>query len=141
MESFAESLIPLVAIIFTFGIPGVIIFYAIYNSHRERMKLMDMGLTPEEVKNYFKDSHRKPRNPYSALKWGLLLAFVGVALFIGFIINEVWDVSESVTPALVLLFGGLGFIIYYLLVRSKLQNGNGSPAQRAGNDSHPQQTT
>ena len=94
MEFFIESLIPLMALILSLGVPGAIVFYAVNNSHKQRMKLMDMGLTPEEARNYFKETQRKPRNPYSALKWGLLLTFIGVALFIGFIINEVWDVSE-----------------------------------------------
>jgi len=133
MEFFIESLIPLMAIVLSLGIPGAIIFYAIYNKHKERMKLMDMGLTPEEARSYFKDTQTKPRNPFSALKWGMLLAFVGLALFMGFVLDEVWDVSDSITPSLVLFFGGIGFIIYYLIVRKKLTNGN-------GNGSHEQKT-
>jgi hypothetical protein len=140
MVDLAEAILPVIAIVFIFGIPGAIIFYAIHNSHKERMRLMEMGLTPEEARNYFKDSHRKPRNPYSALKWGLLLAFVGIALFIGFIINEVWDVSDSVTPSLVIFFGGLGFIIYYMLIRSKIQNGNGQTGEQTGSSSLTQQS-
>ncbi len=66
-----EALIPMVAIVFTFGIPGIIVFWWLYTKHRERMRLIEKGLTPDEVKAYFSESNSKPKNPYSSLRYSL----------------------------------------------------------------------
>jgi len=123
MNNFIEGLIPLTAIIFTFGIPGAIIFWYIYIRHKERTKLMDMGLTPQEARDYFRELERKPKNPYSTLKWGILLTMIGIGLFLGILLDEM-GFKESLTGVMVLLFGGLGFLVYFFVVRKKYTNGN-----------------
>jgi hypothetical protein len=115
----AEALVPLAAIIFTFGIPGIIIFWWLYTRHRERMRLIEKGLTPEEVKAYFADATTKPRNPYSSLKWGILLTFVGLGIFVANIMENFYDIEEGVMMGTIILFAGLGFLIYYAVVSSK----------------------
>jgi len=122
MNDFIEGLIPLTAIIFTFGIPGAIIFWYIYIRHKERTKLMDMGLTPQEARDYFREQERKPKNPYSTLKWGILITMIALGLFIGILLDEM-GFKESLTGVMVLLFGGLGFLIYFFVVRNKFSNG------------------
>ncbi len=130
MHDFAEALIPIFGIIFTFGIPGLIIFWAIQSKHRERMKLIDKGLTPEEVRAYYTEGEKKPKNPYGTLKWGILFAFLGLGLFISYIMTEVYDTSDSITPAFLLFFGGLGFIVYYIIASSKMKkDSNGTSVQ------------
>jgi hypothetical protein len=121
MDKAIESLIPIFGIVFTFGIPGIIIFWFIQARHKERMKLIDKGLTPEEVKAYYTDSEKKPRNPYSSLKWGIFFTFIGAGLFIMYILNELTDMDDSMTPGFMLFFGGLGFILYYFIVKSKMK--------------------
>ncbi len=122
MNDFIEGLIPLTAIIFTFGIPGAIIFWYIYIRHKERTKLMDMGLSPQEAKEYFRELERKPKNPYASLKWGILLTMIGIGLFIGIILDEM-GFKDSLTGVMVLMFGGIGFLIYYFVIRKKTGNG------------------
>jgi hypothetical protein len=122
MSSAFEAMIPIIAIIFTFGIPGVIIFWAIQSKHRERMKLIEKGLTPEEVRDYFRDAEKKPKNPYSTLKWGILFLFLGIGFFLANILEYTLEVGEDFMPALLLFFGGAAFIVYYLIIKSK-QNG------------------
>ena len=78
MESAIGEMVPIFAIIFTFGIPGIIIFWYINARHRERMRLIEKGLSAEEIKKYFQNVYYRGKNPYSALKWGILLAFVGL---------------------------------------------------------------
>lgn len=117
-----ESLIPMVAIIFTFGIPGVIIFWWLYTKHRERMRLIEKGLTPEEVKAYFADNNTKPRNPYSSLKWGILLTFLGAGIFLANLLEDMYDIEEGVMMGLIVLSVGLGFLVYYAIVSSKIKN-------------------
>lgn len=128
MHDFAEAFVPVIGIIFTFGIPGVIIFYHIYLKHKERTKLMDMGLSPQEARDYFREIERKPKNPLGTLKWGILFTMIGIGLFLGILLDEA-GFKDELTGVMVLLFGGLGFIIYYFVASSKLkkdtaQNGN-----------------
>ena len=117
-----EALIPMVAIVFTFGIPGVIIFWWLYTKHRERMRLIEKGLTPEEVKAYFTETNNKPRNPYSSLKWGILLTFLGIGIFVANLFEGIYDLEEGVMMGIIVLFAGIGFLVYYGVVSSKLKN-------------------
>ena len=120
MNSVAEAFIPIIAIIFTFGIPGALIFWHLYIKHKERTKLMDMGLTPQEARDYFREKERRPKNPLSSLKWGILLSMVGIGLFFGILLDEA-GYKDSLSGVMVLLFGGLGFIIYYFVASSKIK--------------------
>ena len=117
-----EALIPMVAIVFTFGIPGVIIFWWLYTKHRERMRLIEKGLTPEEVKAYFTETNNKPRNPYSSLKWGILLTFLGIGIFLANLFEGIYDLEEGVMMGIIVLSAGIGFLVYYGVVSSKLKN-------------------
>jgi hypothetical protein len=120
MNNVFEAFIPIIAIIFLFGIPGLLIFYAIYIKHKERVKLMDMGLTAQEAREYFRELEKKPKNPLGSLKWGILFSMIGLGLFFGILLDEA-GFKESLTGVMVLLFGGLGFIIYYLIASSKIK--------------------
>ena len=117
-----EALIPMVAIVFTFGIPGIIIFWWLYTKHRERMRLIEKGLTPDEVKAYFSETNNKPRNPYSSLKWGILLTFLGIGIFLANLFEGMYDLEEGVMMGIIILFAGIGFLVYYGVVSSKLKN-------------------
>jgi len=128
MNNAIESFIPVVAIVFTFGIPGIIIFWWLYTKHRERMRLIEKGLTPEEVKAYFADTNTKPRNPYSSLKWGILLTFLGIGIFLANLFEDLYDIEEGVMMGMIVLCAGLGFLVYYSVVSAKIKNqspGNG----------------
>ena len=124
MRDFAEAFVPVIGIIFTFGIPGIIIFWALHNKHKERMRLIEKGLSSEEVREYFKGFNaRSGPNPYSSLKWGILFTMVGIGIFLG-IILEAAGFTDSLVPVMILLFAGLGFIIYYVVLNSKLKKDN-----------------
>lgn len=134
MHDVIETLVPALAITMTFGIPGIIIFWAIHVKHKERMKLIEKGLTPEEVKSYYHELGKRVKYPYSSLKWGIIFTAVGIGFLFSFLLNEYSDVSESITPAFILVFAGIGFIIYYVIINKKLRNdaskiGNGKQAE------------
>jgi len=125
--SFAEGLIPLFAIIFSFGIPGIIIFFVIYSKHREKMRLIEKGLSAEEASRYFKNIEQKERNPYSALKWGILFSFLGAGIAIANILETKYDFDDGITFGIVLLSIGLGALLYYTILSIKLKsNSNGN---------------
>ncbi len=115
-----DALAPIFAIVFTFGIPGILIFWYLYIKHKERTKLMDMGLTPQEARDYFREQDKKPKNPLGSLKWGILFTMIGIGLFIGILLDEA-GFKDELTGVMVLVFGGLGFIIYYFVAASKLK--------------------
>lgn len=123
MNNFAEAFIPIIAIIFTFGIPGALIFWYLYIKHKERTKLMDMGLSPQEARDYFREQEKRPKNPLNTLKWGILFTMIGIGLFFGILLDEA-GYKDSLSGVMVLLFGGLGFIIYYFVASSKLKKDN-----------------
>lgn len=134
MEDILEKFIPIIAILCTFGIPGIIIFWAIQSKHRERMRLIEKGVTPEELREYFKDIHKSRKHPniYSILKWGILLTFVGVGLLVALIMEEAYDLTDDLTPIILLISAGVGFLFYYLIVTVKLkkeQHLNETPSQ------------
>lgn len=135
MDHLIEQTIPIFGIIFTFGIPGIIIFWAIYSKHRERMRLIEKGLTPEEVKNYFSspDKIARPHNPFKALKWGILLLFLGAGIFVANVLEQKMDFNDGITFGVVLLFLGAGFITYFLMVKGKIENNTGSSSNISNN--------
>ncbi|MCB0726749.1 MAG: hypothetical protein KDD00_04760 [Ignavibacteriae bacterium] len=122
MNNALEAIIPIIAIVMTFGIPGIIIFWYLYTKHRERMRLIEKGLTPEEVKAYYTDTSNKPRNPYSSLKWGVLLTFIGAGIFLANLFEGMYDIEEGVMMGIIILCAGLGFLVYYGIVSSKIKN-------------------
>ena len=73
---------------------------------------MDMGMTPQEARDYFRELDKKPRNPYSSLKWGILLTMIGIGLLLGFILQGA-GYEDDITAVTVLICAGLGFLIYY----------------------------
>ena len=120
MGDFLGPLIPIVAIIFTFGIPGVLIFWAIQSKHQERMRLIEKGLSPEEMKAYFSETGKRIYSPYRTLKWGIILGFLGVGFLIAKILENAYDMEEDITFAILLIAGGAGFLLYYIIVKNKV---------------------
>ena len=118
---FFEAVIPIFAMIFTFGIPGLIIFWYLYIKHKERMRMMEKGLTPADMKAFYMESERKPKNPYSALKWGILFLFVGLGIFISNIVYYQYDFDEGLGFGITITFAGLGLLLYYSIVSAKLR--------------------
>ncbi|MFA7359867.1 MAG: DUF6249 domain-containing protein [Candidatus Kapaibacterium sp.] len=114
--------VPIFAFIFIFGFPAIIILWAIYTKHRERMRLIEKGISPDEAKKYFTNVDKKPRNAFGALKWGILFLFLGAGIFTANILEQMYDLSDGVTSGLVIFFIGLGFVVYFLIANSKSDN-------------------
>ena len=57
---------------------------------------------------------------FGALKWGIILLFVGAGLGIGLFIDVSFDNDGPLaTFPLVFIFGGLGLLLYYRMMRDK----------------------
>jgi len=116
----SELIISLGGMIFVFGLPALIIFWTISTKHRERMRLIEKGITPEEIKNLFKEE--KSYNPYKGLKYGLIFVFLGVGIIIANLLYEIFELEDGYTFGFVILFLGLAFLTYYLIIKNKLKD-------------------
>lgn len=108
-----EILIPLV---FFISVAAIFITH-ITSRHRERMAMVEKGLSTDEIKAYFTREIR--RDPFSSLKWGLLFVCVGLAVVLGNFLHQQYDVEEGVIIGLVCIFAGCGLLIYYGIASKK----------------------
>lgn len=105
--------------VFLFGSIAVVLWKFFDTRHKERMAIIEKGLIKEELK-YLYSGFTMKSNPYTALKYGMLAAFIGVGILLSAIANRlVWEYQEMMTTGIVFLFGGLGLIAYYAIVRKK----------------------
>jgi len=87
--------------------------------HKERMSMIEKGVTPSDFKSGGIISFSKG-NILSNLKWGLLFTFAGIGLLIGEQLHQYWGFDdESAVFACILIAGGLALIIFYLLASKK----------------------
>jgi len=104
-----EILVPIALFATIFGI----IFVAVSARNKERMALIEKGMDA----SIFKEAHNS-LGRYNALKWGLVIVGVGIGLILGniFDIHGIMD-DDVAYFAMIFVFGGLGLLSYYLLIR------------------------
>ena len=117
MKMDAGILVPI-----TFFIGTAVILWKFYEGrHKERMLMIEKGVTPAEFKSGGITPFWKS-NILSNLKWGLLFTFVGIGLFIGEQIHQFVEFDEeSSIFACMLIFGGLALIIFYFIASKKIK--------------------
>lgn len=112
---------PVVGMLVVFGSTGFILYTWLSSRHKERMAMIDKGVSPADFKSgSIKDFFRT--NPLSSLKWGLLALFVGLGLFGANILDRLWYFDDSVYPASMLSFGGLALILFYRIASNKMRS-------------------
>jgi len=112
-----EVWIPIIAIVFTFGTTFGLIFYYLHTRNRQRLAMLEKGVDPKAF-------YPKPTaNKLASLKWSLLLIGVAIGLFFASLIDHNTDLEEGAQFAMVLLFGGLGLLVYYFIVKNNDQDG------------------
>lgn len=111
-----EFLIP----IFLFGGMAVV-FWKYYDTrHRERMAMIEKGLNPADMKSTTLRQFMQV-NPLSSLKWGLLIGFVGLGLFVAAFLDRLFYLHDSIYPASMMIAGGLGLVLFYFIAARKLK--------------------
>ena len=109
-----EVLVPLM---FLFVIAAILITY-FTNRHRERIKMIEKGLSAEDIKALY--SREVRRDPLSSLKWGIIFVLGGLAITLSYFLHYSYNMDESITPGLVVLFVGAGLVLFYVIARKKV---------------------
>lgn len=104
----------LVLVMSIFLITGGVIWKWIDSSHKQRMAIIEKGVSAEDLVGL-----RRVGDPLTSLKWGLLGLFVGAGLLLGIILNTNFNVVDEATPALGLLMGGGALLVYYRIASGK----------------------
>jgi ribose/xylose/arabinose/galactoside ABC-type transport system permease subunit len=103
----------LLLLIIAFPVCGLIGYY-IKTKNQERIKLIEKGLNPDEGLNI--SEYQKQTN----LKYGVLLVSLAIGLFVGHLLVISYDKLDSFITylSMLLLFGGIGFLINFLILRN-----------------------
>ena len=56
-------------------------------------------------------------NKFASLKWALLMIGVGLGFLMGSLMSDYVGDKEPIFFAMILLFGGLGLLTYYFIVK------------------------
>lgn len=111
-----ESLLPIIAVLSTFGSISFFVYMHYTSRHRERMAMIQQGKDPMQ----YKIKLRKTES-YRLLKVGILLASFGLGLVAGWALELGGMPSETAYFSMIFMFGGIGMIIYHLSQRKKLE--------------------
>ena len=105
-----------IPIIFFLTIGAVILTWVV-NRHRERMAMVEKGMTSDDIKALYNKSVQ--RDPLNSLKWGILFVLGGVAVMFGTFLVERFDVQPPVVIGMVCLFVGVGLVLFYSIASKK----------------------
>jgi hypothetical protein len=111
---FMEVVIPVTL----FGITGGVIIIALIARHRERMSMVEKGMSAEDIKALYVRGVTQ-KNPLGSLKWGMLLVAVGLAVLAGLYFDTTFYAPEGIYPGLIALFGGIALIVFYSIARKQ----------------------
>lgn len=82
-----------------------------------RKRMIEAGLVNEEAMELLKDGSKE--NHYSALKWGLIFFFGGIALIA--INNLDFYYDSSAAYGIVIVATSLGFLLYFAFMRNEIK--------------------
>ncbi len=110
-----SHLVPIIAIISTFGTVGFTTYFFLMTRNRERMALIENGADASIF--------RQENGPYANLKWGMFLVAIGLALFIGHFVEENTSMDDGAGYfPLIFMFGGIALLLYYQIAKKHLRN-------------------
>ncbi len=112
--SMLESLVPILAIICTFGSLSFFVYMFYTSRHRERMAMIQQGKDPMQYKVQMQKTESN-----RLLKIGILFASFGLGLVAGWALELGGVPSETAYFAMIFMFGGFGMIIYHLSQRKQ----------------------
>lgn len=106
--------------IFLFGGMAAVLWKYIDSRHRERMSIVEKGLVSEDLKYLYSGVAWKT-NPYSALKYGMLAAFIGAGILVSAFVSQFFlGQEEQVMAGIIFLFAGLGLVTFYAIAKKRI---------------------
>ncbi|MDD4514172.1 DUF6249 domain-containing protein [Massilibacteroides sp.] len=119
-----DLLIPIVAIVCAVGLPIIMIIIlgvqAQRGRHAERLAMIEKGFILEEPE---KKANRYPALRNGIVMIGLALGFI-IGLFVDPYISEKSGYVSLAIPVFSILFGGIGFVIYFFFSRRMQEKEN-----------------
>lgn len=101
-----------------FGVLGIVLIVWLTTRHRERIAMMEKGLSSDEIKAmYTKDLKR---DPLASLKWGILFVLAGIAIMLGNYLHDQYNVDQGIIVGMVCLFVGIGLVAFYSIASKKI---------------------
>jgi hypothetical protein len=83
--------------------------------NRTRQKLIDKGIVDDKAKLLFEATRESPQR--NALKWGMVLIAIGIALALANVFPYLFDGPAGV--GLMFLFAGAAFIVYHFVAKAQ----------------------
>lgn len=115
----AQGLLAIIgAVILPMIVIGVIEILYVVGRHKERMSMIEHGVTLEQPK-------KRPVSLSRSLCNGLVLIGLALGLIAGLYAKPYIEDGEWLIPGFIMLGGGLGFVVYYLIA-FKLRKKDGS---------------
>ncbi len=111
---------PVLVVLTIFGSTGLIVWKWIETKHKEKMAMIEKGVSPKDFKGV-SISEMFRFSPLSSLKWGLLSLFVGAGLMLATWFDQSMYMPDGVYPASMLTLGGLGLVVFYVIASRKMR--------------------
>lgn len=90
-----------------------LIYVLLMTRYKERMALMEKGLSPKEFNN-------KNAALSATLRFGLLMIGISIGIMLGNFVSRYFDVPRNAAfIAMMFLFGGIGLVVSYLIEKTK----------------------
>jgi len=96
--------------IITILVIGLVLVTFFYYRSKERQMLIDKGLGPESIKEFFEVK----RDPFRMIKLGIIIVAFGISLGLGLWLQDITG-KEYWTPFSIFTITGLGFVIAYVV--------------------------
>ena len=97
---------------------GIVAIVVIFSSrHRERMAMIEKGLSSDEIKAMYTRDIR--RDPLGSLKWGLIFVLAGMAVMLGVWLRDNYFANDGIIVGMVCLFVGIGLVVFYTIATKK----------------------
>jgi hypothetical protein len=100
--------IPIIAIVAT----ALVLITAFYYKSREKQLLIEKGLSPEVIREYFEAK----KDPNRLLKYGIIIFAFGLGLGLGIMLED-YTSKEYWIPLFLFTFTGIGFVVSSLVSR------------------------
>ena len=115
-----ETLAPVIITIFVFTCIVIVVGGFILARHKERMSLIEKGMTIQDLRGEL-GAEKRYRNPLRSLMWGFVFVAIGLAILVGMALTEWYHFDDGIFPALISLFGGIALVVFYAVARKRQQ--------------------